>query len=80
MLKREKKPCLVLTFDTTAAAMGAEAACAAAGIPGRLLPVPRQLSSDCGIAWASDTDQRGPLEALIAQGKLEPAGLYELLL
>ena len=55
-------------------------ACAAAGIPGRLLPVPRQLSSDCGIAWASDTDQRPALEALIAQRKLEPAGLYELLL
>ncbi len=80
MLKREKKPCLVLTFDTTAAAMGAEAACAAAGIPGRLLPVPRQLSSDCGIAWASPREQRPRLEELIAQGKLEPAGLYELLL
>ncbi len=75
-----KPPCptLVLTFHTTAAAMATERACAAVGIPGRLFPVPRQLSSDCGIAWASDPADRPRLEALAAAGKIEPAEMAEL--
>lgn len=77
-MKRTPKPTLVLTFHTTAAAMETERVCAGAGIPGRLFPVPRQLSSDCGIAWASDPADRPRLEALTAAGEIEPAQLAEL--
>ena len=38
-------------FYTSAAAFRAERLCAEAGIPGsRLVPTPRELSSDCGSA------------------------------
>ena len=77
-MSRAPRPVLVLTFDTTAAAMETEGACARAGIPGRLFPVPRQLSSDCGIAWASDPSERSRLEALAAAGDIEPAAMTEL--
>ena len=77
---RAPKPTLVLTFHTTAAAMAAEAACLRAGIPGRLCPVPRQISSDCGIAWASDPADRPALEALVSQGAVEPAEIVVLTL
>lgn len=77
-MPREPRLTLVLTFDTTAAAMETERVCAAEAIPGRLFPVPRQLSSDCGIAWASEPSQRPRLEALAAAGAIFPAAFREL--
>ena len=79
-MRRTPKPTLVLTFDTTAAAMETQRVCGEAGIPGRLFPVPRQLTSDCGIAWAADPADRRRLEALAAEGRIEPAGFAELTL
>lgn len=79
-MSRAPRPTLVLTFHTTAAAMQTQRACADAGIPGRLFPVPRRLSSDCGIAWASDPAERPRLEALMTAGEIEPAALTELTL
>ena len=46
---RERKTWLVVTFHTTAAAIGMEKLCAARGLAGRLIPVPRALTADCGV-------------------------------
>ena len=46
---REKKQWLIVTFYTTSAAMAAEKACGQAGLPGRIIPVPR----GCGVATLS---------------------------
>ena len=40
---RVKSRKLVVTFHTTTAAMGMELACGTAGLPGRLIPVPREI-------------------------------------
>ena len=32
--------------------MAAEKACLAAAVPGRIIPVPRQITSDCGLGLA----------------------------
>ena len=40
---REKKQWLIVTFYTTSAAMAAEKACEQAGLPGRIIPVPREI-------------------------------------
>ena len=48
---REKKPCVVLTFSTTTAAMSMEKKCGQNKIPGRLIPVPREITAGCGLAW-----------------------------
>ena len=37
---REKRPALVITFPTTAAAMGCESLCIERGLPGRTVPCP----------------------------------------
>ena len=42
---RERKTWLVVTFHTTAAAIGMEKRCAARGLAGRLIPVPRAAQS-----------------------------------
>ena len=77
---REKKLWLVITFHTTAAAIAMEKLCAARGIPGRLIPVPRALTADCGMAWRAETAMRPELEALVRAETLEAEGFYELMI
>lgn len=48
---REKHPFIVLSFHTTVAAMEWEKRCMETGIPGRLIPLPREISVGCGLAW-----------------------------
>lgn len=48
---REKKYYMVLAFRTTTEAMAMEKKCAEQKIPGRLIPVPRDITAGCGLAW-----------------------------
>ena len=48
---RKKKIFRVLTFHTTHDAMAMETYCGDHGIPGRLIPIPGELSAGCGLAW-----------------------------
>ena len=47
---RKKKTYIVLSFRTTVEAMAWEKHCATAQIPGRLIPLPREISAGCGLA------------------------------
>ncbi len=75
---KEKKPCAIVTFHTTAEAMAAERACREKEIEGKLIPAPRVLSSDCGIAWKSPAERRKELEEMLDAERIEHAGIYEL--
>ena len=75
---RQKEPCVVVTFHTTAEAMAAEQACRAGGVAGKLISAPRALSADCGIAWRGGAETRAALEAALAAAGVETAGIYEL--
>ena len=77
---REKKLWLVITFHTTAAAIAMEKLCRAKGLPGRLIPVPRELTADCGMAWRAGVEDRAALEAVIEREQLEAAGFHELMI
>ena len=48
---RVRKTYIVLSFRTTLQAMEWEKQCLAAGVPGRLIPLPREISAGCGLAW-----------------------------
>jgi hypothetical protein len=48
---REKKNYMILTFRTTTEAMTMEKQCNMNGIPGRLIPVPREITAGCGLSW-----------------------------
>lgn len=50
-MPRVRKPALVVTFPTTAAAMACEQLCGEQGLPGRMIPVPGEISAGCGLAW-----------------------------
>ena len=57
----QKKPCVVITFDATVQAMAAEKYCLANGVAGRLIPVPREITAGCGLAWKAEPEQRDAL-------------------
>lgn len=48
---KAKQPYRVLSFATTQQALAWEKQCAAQGVPGRLIPLPREISAGCGLAW-----------------------------
>jgi len=77
---REKRLRLVVAFHTTDHAMATERLCKKQGLEGRLIPVPRQITSDCGIAWSASPEVRETLEAQLAAAGVETSGFYELFL
>lgn len=48
---RKKVPCLILTFFTTADAIAFEQYVKETKLSGRLIPIPRELSAGCGMAF-----------------------------
>ena len=76
---REKHLGLVISFRTTTAAMAMETLCEAEGIGGRIVPLPREISADCGLAWRAELSQRAELEALMRRENIDAAGIYEVM-
>ena len=77
---REKQQRLVAAFHTTADAMAAERLCHQQGLEGRLISVPRSITSDCGIAWSAPPELRQTLESSLDAAGIEAAGFYQLML
>ena len=75
---RQKEMKMVITFHTTAEAIAMEKACKDAGIPGRLIPVPRQISSGCGLSWSMPVEWNREIEKFMESHGLgfEMAGEY----
>lgn len=72
----QKKKWLLVTFYTTAGVMAMERACGESGLPGRIVPVPRSITADCGLAWRCELALRKQVEALADPD--EVMGIYEL--
>lgn len=69
---RKKREKLVVAFHTTADAMKMEEVCKKARIPGRLIPVPREISAGCGMAWSSEEKERERLEEVMREHRIDP--------
>ncbi len=74
---RAKELKLIITFHTTADAMAMEKACKDAGAPGRLIPVPRLISSGCGLSWCAELSEREILLEVMAKVGLKEEELHE---
>jgi len=62
---REKKPWLIVAFDATVQAMAAEKICAGLELPGRLIPIPREITAGCGLAWKAPPEAQEQLTAAL---------------
>lgn len=76
----QKKLCLVVTFDATAAAMAAEKYCLERGVPGRLIPVPREITAGCGLAWKAEADQEEAVTAALEVADIAYSGVHRVVI
>ena len=76
----EKQLRLVVTFSTTTAAMEMERYCLANGIPGRLIPTPRQITADCGLAWSAPLESEPAVLEAAKAGSIELAAVYQVVI
>ena len=76
MLKKKLK--LIVTFYTTSAAMATEKACKDNGVAGNLISAPRELSADCGIAFATDVENKETIKKLLQDKNIECEKLVEV--
>lgn len=75
---RQKSRKLILTFHTTTAAIAMESLCQRRGIPGRLIPVPREITANCGMAWCAEPREEELLRRAVEEEKIPVAGWYQV--
>lgn len=68
----------VVLFYTSSSAMQAEAVLVKAKLTVKLIPTPRDLSSDCGIALRFDWCQNDQVCASLNKARVEIAGIQQL--
>ena len=61
----------VVLFHTISAALRAEQLLLPTGWPLKLIPTPRQFSSDCGVALRFETVHREGVAAKLAEARLD---------
>ena len=76
MIRRETR--LSAAFYTTHDAMAFEDYCHARGAEGRLIPLPRQISAGCGLAWSAPPEDEAGLRKLLADAGIEPQHVRRL--
>ena len=67
----------VILFESISHALRAEKIVKAAGISCKLIPVPRQLSSDCGVCLRFTKDVHERIETVL-KGKIEVYDIHNL--
>ncbi len=77
---RKKELRLVVTFYTTTDAIMMEKTCKKRQIGGRLIPVPRDISAGCGLAWMGELSQRAELMEALTFAAIDMEEMHECLL
>jgi hypothetical protein len=68
----------VVLFHTTSAVMRAEKILKANNVSVKLIPTPRQFSSDCGLALRFDWDNLGQISKELDAAHIEVNAIYEM--
>ena len=79
-MARQKTSKLLITFPSTTVAIAMEKMCKAKQLPGRLIPVPREITAGCGMAWCALPEVRETLVQVMEESGIQAEGLYEMLL
>jgi hypothetical protein len=69
--------CVVL-FHSTAHAIRAEKLLILAGFRIKMIPTPRQLSSDCGMALRFDRGNQAQVAAILEENSVPISGIHEI--
>ncbi|MFV0362290.1 MAG: DUF3343 domain-containing protein [Suipraeoptans sp.] len=74
---RQKELRLIVTFHTTADAMAMEKVAKNEHLSGRLIPVPRVISSGCGLSWSSPLEERERVLIVMKDAGIDQEELHE---
>ncbi|MCL2287238.1 MAG: DUF3343 domain-containing protein [Firmicutes bacterium] len=66
-MNRERKPKLVIGFNTTTAALAFEDTCKL----GRLIPLPSEVKAGCGLAYCTNIEHEDEIEKLLQEKKID---------
>ena len=75
---RKKTKALVISFGTTTEAMKMERHCEKEGLPGRLIPIPREITAGCGMAWKAKPTEKELLQQAMLWAAIRWEGMYTL--
>ena len=67
----------VVLFHNSSSAMRCEALCKKAGIKVRLVPTPRELSSDCGVSLRFPWERREEVVEILEKAHIATQGVFE---
>lgn len=68
----------VVIFYSTSTAIRAESLTKRANLKIKLIPVPRHLSSDCGICLRFNNEDKPKIEKILQDGKVEYENIYKI--
>lgn len=77
-MARLRRPAIVLSFAKTTDAMAVEKYCMSNNLPGRLIPIPREITAGCGLAWKAAPEDEERLIPGLNEAGLLWSGLYYL--
>ena len=75
-----KKLSLVISFKKTVDAMAFEEHCLKNGIAGRLIPLPKEISAGCGLAWKCEVSQKDEMKKVMGDLKIECDKMSEIVI
>ena len=75
-MTRATDPVLILIFRGTHQVLSAEKRLKGGGVPLRLIPVPRRLTSECGLAIRIPIDHRSRAREILSGARLMPLSAH----
>ena len=74
----EKQLKLIIAFHNVTEIMRFEKKCKEASKPGRMIPVPRAVSTSCGFCWMADLSAQKELEDFFAETGIKPVAFHQV--
>lgn len=78
MIRKHQR--VVFTFHTTTDAMAMESLCKEKHLDGRMIPVPGEITADCGLAWCAAPEQEETLTNALLAARIPVQGVYRLMI
>lgn len=77
---RKKEQRLVITFSATTQAIKMEEICKKNNMQGRLIPVPKEITAGCGMAWSAKTEEESEYIAFMKKSNISYEGIFKIMI
>lgn len=77
MFKKTMK--IIISFNSVSDVLKFEKECKNNDIKGKIIPIPREISAGCGMAWSSELSMEEQLMEMIENKNIKIENIYKLL-